>query len=158
MRPIVLTITLLGLSLATQQSQTALAQNDQASPDFDLAYVLATASYCAYAVGQADADRGQKRAFQCLSVAAQKDAKQLLGVFQDIGQDKVEAYFDPNAPENAYLLIQNSNRGHPRIPRNLDAANFTVGRPLSCSCRGCHRKIQRTRGNAPRNVHRRLEK
>ena len=84
----------------------ALAQNDQASPDFDLAYVLATASYCAYAVGQADADRGQKRAFQCLNVAAQKDPEHQLGVFQDIGQDKVEAYFDPDAPENAYLLIQ----------------------------------------------------
>jgi hypothetical protein len=105
MRPIVLAITLFALSLATQQPQMALAQNDQASPDFDLAYVLATASYCAYAVGEADADGGQKRAVQCLKIAADLDGAQ-LNVFRDIKQENVEAFFDPMAPENAYLLIQ----------------------------------------------------
>jgi hypothetical protein len=105
MRPIVLAITLFALGLATQQPQTALAQNDQASPDFDLAYVLATASYCAYAVGEADADGGQRRAVQCLKVATDLDGAQ-LDVFRDIKQENVEAFFDPIAPENAYLLIQ----------------------------------------------------
>jgi hypothetical protein len=105
MRPIVLAITLFVLSLATQQPRMALAQNDQASPDFDLAYVLATASYCAYAVGEADDDHGQKRAVQCLKIAADRDREQ-LDVFRDIKQDNVETFFNPSAPENAYLLIQ----------------------------------------------------
>jgi hypothetical protein len=105
MRPIVLAVSLLVLRLGTQQPQSALAENDQASPDFNLAYVLATASYCAYAVGEADADRGQKRAVQCLKIAADRDPDE-LDVFRDIKQDDVEAFFDPIAPENAYLLIQ----------------------------------------------------
>jgi len=105
MRLIVLAIILFVLSLVTQQPQIALAQNNQASPDFGLAYVLATASYCAYAVGEADADGGQKRAVQCLKVASDLDGAQ-LNVFRDIEQDDVEAFFDPIAPENAYLLIQ----------------------------------------------------
>jgi hypothetical protein len=104
MRPI-LAVTLFVLGLATQQPLMALAQSGPASPDFDLAYVLATASYCAYAVGEADADRGQRRAAQCLKVAADRD-REKLDVFRDIEQDNVEAFFNPNAPENAYLLIQ----------------------------------------------------
>lgn len=100
-----LAITVFVLGLATQQPQMALAQNSQASPDFDLAYVLATASYCAYAVGEADADRGEKRAVACLKAAADQDSARLAAL-QHITQDNVEAFYDQNAPENAYLLIQ----------------------------------------------------
>jgi len=67
--------------------------------------VLATASYCAYAVGEADADGGLQRAVECLKAAAKRDDAQ-LGVFRDIKQENVEALFDPVAPEDAYLLIQ----------------------------------------------------
>lgn len=104
MRSTVLAITLLFLSLAAPP-RMALAQNNGASPDFDLAYVLATASYCAYAVGEADADGGEKRAVACLNAAADQDSAR-LAAFQHITQDKVEAFYDPNAPENAYLMIQ----------------------------------------------------
>ena len=81
---------------------TASAQ--PAQPDFDLAYVLATASYCAYTVGEVDADRGLGRAVQCLNTAAKRDGD-YLGLFQDIKEGSVEAFFNPNAPEDAYLLI-----------------------------------------------------
>ena len=56
MRSIVLAISMFVLNVAAQAPGMALAQTGQAPPDFDLAYVLATASYCAYAVGEADAD------------------------------------------------------------------------------------------------------
>jgi hypothetical protein len=75
-----------------------------AEPDFDLAYVLATASYCAYTVGEVDADGGLGRAIQCLNTAAKRDGD-YLGLFQDIKEDSVEAFFNPSAPEDAYLLI-----------------------------------------------------
>jgi hypothetical protein len=104
MRPI-LAIALFVLGLPTQQPLMALAQSGPASPDFDLAYVLATASYCAYAVGEADADGGQQRAVECLKAAAKADDAQ-LDVFRDVKQENVETLFDPTAPENAYLLIQ----------------------------------------------------
>jgi Lipase (class 3) len=105
MRPIALAVALFGLSLAINLSKTAYAQIHEESPDFDLAYVLATASYCAYAVGEADADHGQKRAVQCLKVASDRD-RERLELFRNIEQENVEAFFNPSAPENAYLLIQ----------------------------------------------------
>ena len=105
MRPIVLAISMFVLNVAAQAPGMALAQTGQAPPDFDLAYVLATASYCAYAVGEADADHGEKCAVQCLRVAAARDSER-LDLFRNIEQDSVEAFFDPGAPENAYLLIQ----------------------------------------------------
>lgn len=108
MRLTVPAITLLCLSLATGlPQQTALAQNDRTSPDFDRAYALATASYCAYTVGQAEDDRGAARAVRCLKAAAGQGRDNAgLAAFKNITQDNVEAFFDPKAPENAYLLIQ----------------------------------------------------
>ena len=108
MRPIALATILFVLSLATQQPHPALAQVGQTSPDYDLAYKLATASYCAYAVGEADADAGGKRTVECLKAAANSDGAR-LAAFRDMTQDNVEAYYNPDAPENAYLLIQNAD-------------------------------------------------
>jgi len=87
---------------AVRQPQAVFAQSGQ--PDLSLAYVLATASYCAYAVGEADSDHGQKRAAQCLKDAADRDQDPLEVL--DVTQDNVEAYFNPVAPEDAYLLVQ----------------------------------------------------
>ena len=53
--------------------RTAIAEAAESEPDFKLAYVLATASYCAYAVGELDDDHGRARAFECLRAAADKD-------------------------------------------------------------------------------------
>jgi hypothetical protein len=110
MRSIVLAISVFVLNLAIQPPGTASAQSGPASPDFDLAYVLATASYCAYTVGQADADNGQARALRCLKAAVRQD-NELLDVFSDITQDDVEAYFDSHHPENAYLLVWTKKAG-----------------------------------------------
>lgn len=73
-------------------------------PDVGLAYLLATASYCAYAINEQDGDLGQARALSCLRAAAQSDRRHLgaLGV----KAEDVEAYFDPARPEDAYLLIR----------------------------------------------------
>jgi hypothetical protein len=110
MKSIALAISVFVLNLAIQPLGTALAESGPVSPDFDLAYVLATASYCAYTVGEADADHGQARALRCLTVAAGQDPER-LDVFSDIRQDDVEAFFDPNAPENAYLLVWTKKAG-----------------------------------------------
>lgn len=110
MRSIALAIGAFVLHLAIQPPGTATAQSGQPSPDFDLAYVLATASYCAYTVGEADADHGQARALQCLQAAAGRDSER-LGVFSDIKQDDVEAFFNPDAAEDAYLLVWTEKAG-----------------------------------------------
>ena len=110
MRSIALAISAFVLNLAIQPPGTASAQSGQPSPDFDLAYVLATASYCAYTVGEADTDHGRARALRCLKAAAGQD-RERLGVFSDIAQDDVEAFFDPNAPEHAYLLVWTKKAG-----------------------------------------------
>jgi hypothetical protein len=110
MRSIALAISAFVLNLAIQPLGTASAQSGPASPDFDLAYVLATASYCAYTVGEADADHGQARALRCLKAAAGQD-RDRLDVFSDIAQDDIEAFFDPKAPENAYLLVWTKKAG-----------------------------------------------
>ena len=78
-------------------------------PDFNLAYVLATASYCAYAVGAIDsdgeklADDGRQRAFNCLKAAVKADPGHLAAL--KVEAQDVEAYFSPAKPQNAYLLI-----------------------------------------------------
>lgn len=110
MRSIALAISAFVLNLAIQSLGTASAQSGQPSPDFDLAYVLATASYCAYTVGQADTDHGRARALRCLKAAAGQD-RERLDVFSDIAQDDIEAFFDPKAPENAYLLVWTKKAG-----------------------------------------------
>jgi len=82
-------------------------------PDFNLAYVLATASYCAYAVGAIDsdgeklADQGRQRAFDCLTAAVEADPSH-LGALKFEAAD-VEAWFSPAKPQNAYLLIRARN-------------------------------------------------
>ena len=74
-------------ALASQPSSAGAAASE---PDFNVAYVLATASYCAYAVGAVDsggeklADQGRKRAFDCLTAAVEADPGHL-------GALKVEA-------------------------------------------------------------------
>jgi hypothetical protein len=110
MKSIALAISAFVLNLAIQPPGTASAQSGPASPDFDLAYVLATASYCAYTVGQADTDHGRARALRCLKAAAGQD-RERLDVFSDIAQDDIEAFFDPKAPENAYLLVWTKKAG-----------------------------------------------
>jgi hypothetical protein len=71
-------------------------------PDYNLAYALATASYCAYGVGQKDADQSHDRAVKCLRLAA-KAGSRLNGL--DVGPNNVEAYVNPVQPVDAYLLI-----------------------------------------------------
>jgi hypothetical protein len=44
-------------------------------PDYALAYKLATASYCVYALGDQEQDRGKDRAANCLKAAAATDAR-----------------------------------------------------------------------------------
>jgi hypothetical protein len=106
MKKFVLAIFIAASMLAVGQAQMVFAQS--AEPDFDLAYILATASYCAYAVGEVDSDHGQQRAVQCLKATADGD-RDHLEVLLDVTQDNVEAYFNPDSPEDAYLLIQTRN-------------------------------------------------
>lgn len=80
--------------------------------DYDLAYSLATASYCAYAVGELDYrvanaqqnDAGAKHAFECLEAAAKADDR--LRDLKPQSLDKVEAYYNPLRSQDAYLLIR----------------------------------------------------
>jgi hypothetical protein len=98
--------------LASQPARTATSAA-ASGPDFSLAYVLATASYCAYAVGAIDsdgdklADQGRQRAFDCLMAAVAADPG-LLAALKVEAAD-VEAYFSPTKPQNAYLLIRAKN-------------------------------------------------
>jgi hypothetical protein len=72
-------------------------------PDYNRAYMLATAAYCSYAASELELDRGQARAVRCLKAAARDDKllSELLGE-----TPQVEVYVDPNSPENAYLLAR----------------------------------------------------
>src|SRR5271157_4625511 len=98
--------------LAVLASQPANSATSAAAsgPDFNLAYVLATASYCAYAVGAIDsdgerlADQGRQRASDCLTAAVAADPSRLAAL--KVGVADVEAYFRPAKPQNAYLLIR----------------------------------------------------
>jgi hypothetical protein len=83
--------------------QNATAQSSQ--PDFELAYILATASYCAYTIDELEHARGHERAVACLTAAAAADSKH-LGVFDAASNMEVEVYFDPGSPQDAYLLIR----------------------------------------------------
>jgi len=101
------------LILAALASQPSGAVALASEPDFNLAYVLATTSYCAYAVGAVDsdgeklADQGRKRAFDCLRAAVEADPGH-LGALK-VEADDIEAYFSPAKPQNAYLLIHAKN-------------------------------------------------
>ena len=100
---------------AVLASQPARAATSAATPepDFNLAYVLATASYCAYAVGAIDsdgdklADQGRQRASDCLTAAVEADPSHLAALRVEAAD--VEAYFSPAKPQNAYLLIHAKN-------------------------------------------------
>ena len=74
------------------------------TPDARLAYRLATASYCAYAVNEMDEDRGQARALACLRAAATADPGSLGSLAVTAGD--IEAWFDAARPEDGYLLIK----------------------------------------------------
>ena len=87
------------------ESRTAIAEATESEPDFKLAYVLATASYCAYAVGELDDDHGRARAFECLRAAADKNPVHLERL-KVVSTDDVEAYFNLQSPKDAYLLIR----------------------------------------------------
>ncbi|MGA8171608.1 MAG: hypothetical protein WB816_12370 [Methylocystis sp.] len=98
-----------------------------AAPDFERAYVLATASYCAYAVSEEPNDAGVKdsgleRAARCLNRAASDSLLAELAV----GPENVEAFVGPD-PKDAYLLINGKKgiilafRGTIVPPTNLDA-------------------------------------
>jgi hypothetical protein len=82
-------------------ASVSLAEPDE--PDYNRAYMLATAAYCSYAASELELDRGQARAVRCLKAAARDDKllSELLGE-----TPQVEVYVDPNSPENAYLLAR----------------------------------------------------
>jgi hypothetical protein len=90
------------------ETRAAIAEATESEPDFRLAYVLATASYCAYAVGELDDDHGRARAFECLRAAADKDPVHLERL-KLVSTDDVEAYFNRQSPKDAYLLIREKN-------------------------------------------------
>ena len=95
------------------QPASAATSAATSEPDFNLAYVLATASYCAYAVGAIDsdgeklADQGRQRASDCLMAAVEADPGRLAALKVEAAD--VEAYFSPAKPQNAYLLIHAKN-------------------------------------------------
>jgi hypothetical protein len=103
MRKSIVALVLSVVAVSLGKTAMAIAQAP-AQPDFDLAYVLATASYCAYAVGELDPDHGQARAVACLNAAVKSDSAHLARL--KVGSNDVEAYFNPLRPENAYLLIR----------------------------------------------------
>ncbi len=88
------------LSMIFQKGAPGAAEQ----PDVALAYVLATASYCAYAVTEADADHGHRRAFSCLRAAAREDPQRLASL--NVRTGDVEAYVALDRPEDAYLLVR----------------------------------------------------
>jgi Lipase (class 3) len=96
----------------------------RAEPNFDRAYVLAAASYCAYAVSEADADSGLKRAVECLNRAASDGLLNELNV----DPENVEAFVGPD-PKDAYLLI-NGKKGI------ILAFRGTIVPPVDLTARG----------------------
>ena len=87
------------------------ARAQASEPDFNLAYVLATASYCAYAVGAVDgngeklADQGRKRAFDCLTAAVEADPGHLSALKVEAAD--IEAYFSPaNSHFSVFSSVQ----------------------------------------------------
>ncbi|MEK4032546.1 hypothetical protein WOC76_03605 [Methylocystis sp. IM3] len=88
------------LLLLLQRTPSAASE----SVDLRLAYVLATASYCAYAVNQADADFGRARAVSCLRAAAREDPEALAPLI--VALQDTETYVAPDRPEDAYLLVR----------------------------------------------------
>jgi hypothetical protein len=107
MRKSLLSVVCFGVIAAL--SRPAAAQPLQ--PDFNLAYALAAASYCAYTVGptfeaQNQSDKGRSRAFNCLVAAAAADAAHLSALKPESEQD-VEAYYVPKGRDfDAYLLVK----------------------------------------------------
>ena len=101
------------LAILASQPANSATSAAASGPDFNLAYVLATASYCAYAVGAIDsdgerlADQGRQRASDCLTAAVAADPCRLAALKVEVAD--VEAYFSPAKPQNAYLLIRAKN-------------------------------------------------
>ncbi len=67
------------------------------TPDFEIAYALATASYCAYAVGPDFAgrnqlDNGQDLAYRCVKAAAARDPTLAKIGLTTLGKNDVEVY------------------------------------------------------------------
>ncbi|RNJ50876.1 lipase family protein [Methylocystis hirsuta] len=118
------------LLLALFQLFSAVAQADV--PDYVLAYRLAVASYCAYAVNDLDDDHGKERARRCLTEAKKRDPQRLWSL--DAQSTDVETYFDPRHSENAYLLARTKDglilafRGTLTPPIDPDGSIFHVAR------------------------------
>ena len=116
--------------LAVLASQPANAATSAAAsgPDLNLAYVLATASYCAYAVGAIDsdgeklADQGRQRALDCLTAAVEADPSRLAAL-------KVEArgcrsLFQPGETPERLSADPRKEWGYSCLQRYADAAHF----------------------------------
>ena len=101
------------LAVLASQPANSATWPAASGPDYNLAYILATASYCAYAVGAIDSDgekledQGRQRAFDCLMAAVEADPSRLGAL--TVEAPDVEAYFSPAKPQNAYLLIRAKN-------------------------------------------------
>jgi hypothetical protein len=85
----------------------AAAQGQPSAPDWKLAFVLATVSYCAYGLSSHETKQDDK-ALGCLREAANK-APPFLDEL-NVGPDSVEAYVDSEKGIDAYLLVK-STRG-----------------------------------------------
>ena len=101
------------LAVLANQPANAATSAAASGPDLNLAYVLATASYCAYAVGAIDSDgerledQGRQRAIDCLTAAVAAEPSRLAALKVEVAD--VEAFFSPAKPQNAYLLIHAKN-------------------------------------------------
>ncbi|CCJ06600.1 lipase family protein [Methylocystis sp. SC2] len=121
---------LLLLLIGLFQLFPAAAQAD--IPDYVLAYRLAVASYCAYAVNDLDDDHGKERARRCLTEAKKRDPERLQSL--DVQGADIETYFDPRHSENAYLLARTKDglilafRGTLTPPIDPDGSLFHVAR------------------------------
>jgi hypothetical protein len=82
---------------------TPSATRAQEKPNFDLAYKLATASYCAYAVEEIEPEYGRARAAACLRLAAKSDPR--LNSL-DVDDAKIDAFA---ADKDAYLLVDSAD-------------------------------------------------
>ena len=91
------------LVILVGRSQNAIAQASE--PDFELAYQLAAASYCAYTISELEHERSRQKALDCLTAAAEADPTHLSG-FSAASNIEVETYFDSKSPQHAYLLIR----------------------------------------------------
>jgi Lipase (class 3) len=83
-----------------------------AAPDFRIAYALAAASYCAYAVGPKFAgkeqpDNGRDLAYRCVKAASNRDPTLAKIGFTVESKDDVEVY--PSRPKNAVTELSGAD-------------------------------------------------